>query len=131
MRTRCTVTRHHLTDFGVTAPQHDADQQIGIGQIEHRRQSPERRAIERGHVPNHQHRDRRVSDRLADLIQSISSATEQQANSATGVATNIQNILSVTETTREGTRQTALSIRELSKLAEDLKSSVSRFRVTN
>jgi twitching motility protein PilJ len=37
----------------------------------------------------------------------------------------------VTEKTREGTRQTALSIRELSKLAEDLKSSVSRFRVTN
>lgn len=74
---------------------------------------------------------RRVSNRLAELIQSISSATEQQANSANGVATNIQNILTVTEKTREGTRQTALSIRELSKLAEDLKSSVSRFRVTN
>ncbi|GAC1322533.1 MAG: chemotaxis chemoreceptor PilJ [Collimonas sp.] len=74
---------------------------------------------------------RRVSNRLAELIQSISSTTEQQANSANGVATNIQNILSVTEKTREGTRQTALSIRELSKLAEDLKSSVSRFRVTN
>ncbi|MFC5476162.1 methyl-accepting chemotaxis protein [Paraherbaspirillum soli] len=74
---------------------------------------------------------RRVSNRLAELIQSISSTTEQQANSANGVATNIQNILSVTEKTREGTRQTALSIRELSKLAEDLKSSVSRFRVSN
>jgi twitching motility protein PilJ len=74
---------------------------------------------------------RRVSNRLAELIQSISSTTEQQANSANGVATNIQNILSVTEKTREGTRQTALSIRELSKLAEDLKSSVSRFRVTH
>lgn len=74
---------------------------------------------------------RRVSNRLAELIQNISSATEQQANSANGVATNIQNILSVTEKTREGTSQTALSIRELSKLAEDLKSSVSRFRVTN
>ncbi|MDP5008328.1 MAG: methyl-accepting chemotaxis protein [Glaciimonas sp.] len=73
---------------------------------------------------------RSVSNRLAELIQSISTATEQQASSANGVATNIQNILLVTDKTREGTRQTALSIRELSKLAEDLKSSVSRFRVS-
>ena len=74
---------------------------------------------------------RGVSNLLAELIQNISLATEQQANSANGVASNIQNILTVTEKTREGTSQTASSIRELSKLAEDLKSSVSRFRVTN
>jgi twitching motility protein PilJ len=73
---------------------------------------------------------RRVSNRLAELIQSISSATEQQATSANGVAQNIQNILTVTEKTQEGTQQTAQSIRELSKLAEELKNSVSRFRVT-
>ncbi|CAN5426477.1 chemotaxis chemoreceptor PilJ [soil metagenome] len=72
---------------------------------------------------------RRVSNRLAELIQGISSATEQQATSANGVAQNIQNILTVTEKTQEGTQQTALSIRELSRLAEELKSSVSRFRV--
>ncbi len=73
---------------------------------------------------------RSVSNRLADLIQSISAATEQQATSANGVAQNIQNILTVTEQTQEGTQQTAQSIRELSKLAEELKNSVSRFRVT-
>jgi twitching motility protein PilJ len=73
---------------------------------------------------------RRVSNRLAELIQSISSATELQATSANGVAQNIQNILTVTEQTQEGTQQTAQSIRELSKLAEELKNSVSRFRVT-
>jgi twitching motility protein PilJ len=73
---------------------------------------------------------RRVSNQLAELIQGISSATEQQATSANGVAQNIQNILSVTEQTQEGTQQTAHSIRELSKLAEELKNSVSRFRVT-
>lgn len=73
---------------------------------------------------------RRVSNRLAELIQSISSATEQQATSANGVAQNIQNILTVTEQTQHGTQQTAQSIRELSKLAEELKNSVSRFRVT-
>lgn len=72
---------------------------------------------------------RRVSNLLAELIQGISSATEQQATSANGVAQNIQNILTVTEKTQEGTQQTALSIRELSKLAEELKNSVSRFRV--
>jgi twitching motility protein PilJ len=73
---------------------------------------------------------RRVSNRLAELIQSISSATEQQATSANGVAQNIQGILTVTEQTQQGTQQTAHSIRELSKLAEELKNSVSRFRVT-
>jgi twitching motility protein PilJ len=73
---------------------------------------------------------RSVSNRLAELIQQISSATEQQATSANGVARNIENILTVTERTQHGTQQTAQSIRELSKLAEELKSSVSRFRVT-
>ncbi len=73
---------------------------------------------------------RRVSNRLAELIQGISSATEQQATSANGVAQNIQGILTVTEQTQQGTQQTAHSIRELSKLAEELKNSVSRFRVT-
>ncbi|MES2535104.1 MAG: methyl-accepting chemotaxis protein [Pseudomonadota bacterium] len=72
---------------------------------------------------------RRVSNQLAELIQGISSATEQQATSASGVAQNIQNILTVTEQTQQGTQQTAHSIRELSKLAEELKNSVSRFRV--
>ena len=72
----------------------------------------------------------RVSNRLAELIQGISSATEKQATSANGVAQNIQGILTVTEQTQEGTQQTAHSIRELSKLAEELKNSVSRFRVT-
>lgn len=72
---------------------------------------------------------RRVSNQLAELIQGISSATELQATSASGVAQNIQSILTVTEQTQQGTQQTAHSIRELSKLAEELKASVSRFRV--
>ncbi|MCC2956687.1 methyl-accepting chemotaxis protein [Massilia sp. IC2-477] len=71
----------------------------------------------------------RVSNRLAELIQAISSAAEQQATSANGVAHNMQHILSVTEHTQGGTRQTAQSIRELALLAQELKDSVSRFRV--
>jgi len=72
---------------------------------------------------------RRVSNQLAELIQGISAATEQQATSANGVAQSIQSILTVTEHTQEGTQQTAESIRELTRLAEELKNSVSRFRV--
>ncbi len=72
---------------------------------------------------------RRVSNQLAELIQGISAATEQQATSANGVAQSIQSILTVTEHTQAGTQQTAESIRELTRLAEELKNSVSRFRV--
>ncbi|CUI09720.1 methyl-accepting chemotaxis protein [Massilia antarctica] len=71
----------------------------------------------------------RVSNRLAELIQGISFATELQATSANDVAHNIQHILSVTENTQDGTQQTAQSIRQLSLLAQELKNSVSRFRV--
>jgi twitching motility protein PilJ len=72
---------------------------------------------------------RSVSNRLAELIQGISLATEQQATSANGVAQNIQHILTMTEQTQGGTQQTAQSIKELAKLAEELRNSVSRFRV--
>jgi len=71
----------------------------------------------------------RVSNQLAELIQGISFATEQQATSANGVANNISHILAVTQQTRQGTQETAQSIRQLSVLAQELKNSVSRFRV--
>jgi twitching motility protein PilJ len=45
------------------------------------------------------------------------------------VAQSIQRILLVTEQTSEGTLQTAGSIRQLAELAQELKSSVSRFKV--
>jgi twitching motility protein PilJ len=72
---------------------------------------------------------RDVSNRLAELIQGISLAAEQQATSANGVAQNIDHILSITEKTQNGTQQTSQSIKDLTKLAEELKNSVSRFRV--
>jgi twitching motility protein PilJ len=71
----------------------------------------------------------RVSNRLAELIQGISLSTEQQATSANNVAHNIQHILQVTNHTQDGTQQTAQSIRQLTALAQELKNSVSRFRV--
>jgi twitching motility protein PilJ len=72
----------------------------------------------------------RVSNRLAELIQGISTATGTQATSANGVAHNMQHILAITEQTQGGTQQTAHSIRQLAELAQELKNSVSRFRVS-
>ena len=72
-----------------------------------------------------------VSNQLAELIQQISSMTEEQAKSANNVARNIQNMLGVTEQTQQGTQQTVQSIQQLNTLAEELKNSVSRFRVSS
>ena len=70
-----------------------------------------------------------VSTSLASLIESISSATQQQAENATRVAQNMQGILQVTEQTTVGTKQTAVSIGQLAELAVELKGSVSGFKV--
>ena len=70
-----------------------------------------------------------VSTNLASLIESISSATQQQAETATRVAQNMQGILRVTEQTTVGTKQTAVSIGQLAELAVELKGSVSGFKV--
>ena len=70
-----------------------------------------------------------VSTNLASLIESISSATQQQAEAATRVAQNMQGILKVTEQTTVGTKQTAVSIGQLAELAVELKGSVSGFKV--
>ena len=71
----------------------------------------------------------RVSRRLAELIEQISSATSQEATLANDVADNIQHIFAVTEQTGEGTRTTAQQVRELSQMAEELRQSVSRFKI--
>lgn len=71
-----------------------------------------------------------VSNRLAELISGMAQATGQQAASASGVAHNIQHILTVTQQTQDGTQQTAQSIHKLSVLAQELKNSVARFRIT-
>ena len=70
-----------------------------------------------------------VSRRLAELIEVISNSTSREANMANGVAENIQHIFAVTEQTGEGTRTTAQQVRELSHMAEELRQSVSRFKI--
>jgi twitching motility protein PilJ len=71
-----------------------------------------------------------VSRRLALLIEQISDAAIREANSANEVAGNIQHIFAVTEQTGEGTRTTAQQVRELSSMAEELRQSVSRFKIS-
>ena len=71
----------------------------------------------------------RVSRRLADLIEQISNSATREAASANVVADNIQHIFAVTEQTGEGTRSTAQQVRELSRMAEELRQSVSRFKI--
>jgi twitching motility protein PilJ len=70
-----------------------------------------------------------VSRRLAELIEQISDSTSREAESANVVAGNIQHIFAVTEQTGEGTRSTAQQVRELSRMAEELRQSVSRFKI--
>jgi twitching motility protein PilJ len=70
-----------------------------------------------------------VSNRLAGLIGSISTATQQQAESATKVAANMKAILAITQLTTEGTKQTAATAAKLTALADGLKSSVSGFKL--
>ena len=70
-----------------------------------------------------------VSRRLADLIQQISSSASREAELANEVAGNIQHIFAVTEQTGDGTRATAQQVRELSRMAEDLRQSVARFKI--
>ncbi len=71
----------------------------------------------------------RVTRRLAELIEQISNSATREAASANVVAGNIQHIFAVTEQTGEGTRSTAQQVRDLSRMAEELRQSVSRFKI--
>jgi twitching motility protein PilJ len=70
-----------------------------------------------------------VSRRLAELIEDISTSSAREADSANVVAGNIQHIFAVTEQTGEGTRSTVQQVRDLSRIAEELRQSVSRFKI--
>lgn len=71
----------------------------------------------------------RVSRSVADRIDQISRAASTEAALADSVAQNIQKIFVVTEQTGEGTRATAGQVRELSRMAQELRNSVSRFKI--
>jgi len=70
-----------------------------------------------------------VSKTLASLIADISSATQNQAESTALVAETMQDIKSISLQTSSGTQQTADSIGGMKQLANDLKTSVSGFKL--
>ena len=70
-----------------------------------------------------------VSEQLAELIQKISGSAGQQANAAEQLATTMNGIQEVTTLTTAGTEQTARSIGNLSRLANDLDTSVAGFKL--
>lgn len=71
----------------------------------------------------------RVTRSLADLIDTISRATQAQAEAAGKVATNMRDIQDITNQTTDGTKQTAASVGQLTELAAELKGSVAGFKL--
>ena len=70
-----------------------------------------------------------VSDELARLIQSISDATQTQAGTARRIAGNMGQILQVTQQASQDAQRSAASIGELAVLSNELKVSVSGFKL--
>ena len=70
-----------------------------------------------------------VSSRLAGLIQSISLASTQQARGSDNLSKAMNEISEVTQHTATGTKQTANAIRQLASLADELRNSVSMFKI--
>jgi twitching motility protein PilJ len=71
----------------------------------------------------------KVSRDLAELIARISTQTQMQSASVSEVTKGMQGILRITEETTESTKQTNVSIGQLTRLAAELRSSVAGFKV--
>lgn len=71
----------------------------------------------------------KVSNHIATLIQSISSAARQQATAAADVSKTMNVIQDITKQTTEGTQITARNIGKLANLAGELRKSVAGFKL--
>ena len=70
-----------------------------------------------------------VSNRLAELIQAISDAAQQQARGSEQIARSMNAMSSVTRTTASSSKETATAIGALAAIADNLNGSVTRFRL--
>ena len=70
-----------------------------------------------------------MSTDLADLIQGISQAAQQQSAAASNITQTMGTIQSITAQTSQGANQTAESIGNLAQLAADLRRSVADFKL--
>lgn len=71
-----------------------------------------------------------VSGNLDELIQDISMSTKQQAHGAEALAKSMNEIANVTQETAHGTKEAARSVTQLASLADELRQSVSTFKLT-
>jgi methyl-accepting chemotaxis protein len=70
-----------------------------------------------------------VSNRLAELIQAISDAAQQQARGSQQISRSMTEMSSVTRSTATSSKETATAIGSLAALADNLNGSVARFRL--
>lgn len=70
-----------------------------------------------------------VSKSLAELIENISDAARQQAASAGTISNSMKSIQETTSQTTEGTRSTATAVGNLAEMTNELRSSVSGFKI--
>ncbi len=71
----------------------------------------------------------RVSERLAELLQSISESAKQQAKSSEDISSAMENISKVTQLVQTGTKQAADSVKKLVELSAELRGSVAPFKL--
>ena len=70
-----------------------------------------------------------MSDQLAELIQSMSGDAQEQAVVAAELTTTMSGIQKLTTQATEGAEKTSRSIDGLSRLAQDLDTSVAGFKL--
>lgn len=72
-----------------------------------------------------------VSNRLGELIQSISLASKQQAKASGEIARTMEEVGEISAQTSGASRQTAVSMKSLAQMSSQLNESVSVFRLTD
>lgn len=70
-----------------------------------------------------------VSKSLAEIIENISEAARQQAASAGKMSNTMSSIQEITSQTTEGTRATATAVGQLAEMTNELRSSVTGFKL--
>ena len=70
-----------------------------------------------------------VSGQLAERINNISGTANQQSSAATSISETMNVIQEITTQTSAGTNETATSIGNLAELANELRRSVSGFKL--
>ncbi|MEW6209331.1 MAG: methyl-accepting chemotaxis protein [Acidobacteriota bacterium] len=70
-----------------------------------------------------------VSGRLAELVNSITQASRQQARGSENLYKSVSEIARITQQTATGVRQSADTVRHLATLADQLQASVAAFRL--